>query len=239
MWQRELLDRVTRRAESTTAIVSLRPFGSVVDDTLDQWSDLDLELTVLPDRLGEVFPDTSWLSDIGPIYTSSSSHDEDSATLRVVFEDLRRLDLRFVPADRRARFPPSLPHMSPRSAVEQMISEFVFEAMLATFKVARDDLLIGGHLVLGLERKVLELAMILRDQALGTSVHRHGGRFNEVALGLNNGGFGALSLLSRIESATNAFDSSARQLEPSFTQNWEPLLTFVALVRSATPSAQR
>lgn len=214
------------------AIDAIRPHGSVATGELDSWSDLDVVLTVPRAKLRYVFPDTSWLAPLGRIYAMSSQQGANASVLRIVFENLERLDIRIIPAESETVYLPSDPGtpilLTP---IQERTAVFLFEALLATAKIGRNDLLIGGHLVLNLERMVLELAMLLRDRALNTTVHRHGGLFNDVALNLTNGGFDANSLLTRIESTVQAFDSCARLLDPAFTQTWAPLQAFLARAR--------
>jgi hypothetical protein len=109
-----------------------------------------------------------------------------------------------------------------------MTNEFSFVVVLAITKVVRNDLLIASHLLLGLERDVLVLAMMARDQALGTTVHRVGGPFNEAVNLVAGGGLEAASILTRIERAVTGFDNLARQLDPQWTQDWEPLRKLLA-----------
>jgi hypothetical protein len=128
----------------------------------------------------------------------------------------------------------TVPPVDPRPQVDQLTNEFLFESIKAITKIGRDDLLIGGHLVLGLEQKVLVLALILRDRHLQTTVHRRGGQFNELALGVRGGGMDRHELVARIAEAANAFDRLARQLDPGFSQGCSPLHSYLERVRENT-----
>jgi predicted nucleotidyltransferase len=232
MWQHDLLDRLKSIVDSDQAIVSLRTFGSVAEDTTDGWSDLDVELTIEPARFEDYFPATGWLESLGDIYTLSQNTHKHGSTTRIVFRDLHRLDVLIkkqgsVPVQRKALTPSS----DLTSELESMTREFQFVAVLATTKVIRNDLLIGAHLMLGLERDVLVLAMMLRDRALGTTVHRVGGPYNE-AVGLVGGtNSDASSILERIGRAIDGFDSLAQQLEPDWEGDWQPLRELLARAR--------
>lgn len=225
MWQHEFLRRLTILTNEIQAIESIRTFGSVVDGEIDEWSDLDVELAVDRDRLGEVYPSVEWFAPLGDVYTVSRQFDGNIAVLRVVFTDLKRLDLRLVLSNPEYASTEltGLPPGSTRE-FETSVAGFLFEAVLAVAKIARDDLLIGGHLVLNLERRVLEQAMMLRDRDLGTTIHHHGGLYNEIALKFELGGMDAGSLRRRIGVAIDMFDQTARQLDESFDQDWSPLL---------------
>ncbi len=142
---------------------------------LDQWSDLDLLITareplaVAEDVAREIAEHHA------PVFAASQSGDANRYTMRLVLSDLRRLDLTFEDAtrqgaDRTTTPPPS--HV--RSLIDPLVNDFRFDAVLAACKTARRDVLIGAHLTLGLARHVLVAAMILRDQSMGTTHHRHG-----------------------------------------------------------------
>ena len=85
--------------------------------------------------------------------------------------------------------------------------------------------------MLGLEQKLLVLAMILRDQHFQTTVHREGGEFNELASQVPGGGMDRESLLNRIAESARAFDHLAKQLDPTFTQDWSPLDQYLEQAR--------
>ena len=129
MWQQNLLRHLEAIANHHEAIVSIRPFGSVADGQIDEWSDLDVELKFVWDRLAEVFPSTDWINDLGEIYVVSTEDSSDVAVARVVFRDLRRLDLRMIRADSFTDTSNSTsPPADPESQIGQLRNEFVFEA---------------------------------------------------------------------------------------------------------------
>jgi hypothetical protein len=232
MWQLALLRKLESIAERHDAIVGIRPFGSITDGRLDEWSDLDVELRVVWDRLAQVFPSTEWMGNLGEIYAVDTGKESGAEVTRIVFSDLRRLDLRMIPHDAIIESSSTtVPPVDPRAQIDQLRNEFLFESIKTITKIGRDDLLIGGHLVLGLEQKVLVLAMILRDRHFQTTVHRRGGQFNELALGVRGGGMHRHALLTRIAETANTFDRLARQLDPGFSQDWSPLHTYLERIQ--------
>ncbi len=60
------------------------------------------------------------------------------------------------------------------------VAQVRFLGAYALAKAARDDQLIGAHLLLEAAREVLVRGMQLRDRDLGTTIHRHGGPRNQV-----------------------------------------------------------
>jgi hypothetical protein len=224
MWQRDLFNRLKSIADSDDAIVSMRAYGSAADGTTDAWSDLDVELTIRPERFEGYFPATGWLESLGDVYTVTGNTHVHGSTTRIVFRDLRRLDVLLkkhggAPAPDSTISPPR----DIISELDSMTRDFRFVAVLATTKVVRNDLLIGAHLLLGLERDVLVLAMMLRDRSLGTNVHRVGGPYNEAVGLVGGGGSDSQSTLQRIERAIDGFDTLAGQLDPAWTGDWQPL----------------
>ncbi|MEJ7840081.1 MAG: nucleotidyltransferase domain-containing protein, partial [Thermomicrobiales bacterium] len=161
MWQQELLRNLESLVAAHPSIDAIRPHGSVATGELDSWSDLDVVLTVPCARLRYVFPDLGWLAPLGSIYAMSSNFGAEASVVRIVFENLERLDIRIIPAEPATTYLPSDRGAPiPLTPIQERTAVFLFEALLATAKIGRNDFLIGGHLVLNLERMVLELAML-------------------------------------------------------------------------------
>jgi hypothetical protein len=111
----------------------------------------------------------------------------------------------------------------PVSRLAGLDAEFRFISVQAVGKLVRNDLLIGAHLALELERMVLVVAMLLRDRDLGTTVHRHGGLHNEVAERIGGAGHTAGDWLRRIDQAATVFGDLAQHLDPAWRADWQPL----------------
>jgi hypothetical protein len=226
-WQHQLLDQLTSVLGSQRGVVDIAPHGSFVTGNADQWSDLDVRITVTADWFAYFFPEMNWIADFGEVYATSQFIDQNSGTTRIVFRDGRRLDLRFestavtAGGGRRAARPDTLTTLE---------NDFRFEAILAASKLARNDLLIGMHLTLELERKVLVVAMLLRDRDLGTNTHRFGGLHNDAVDLLGMAGTDTVGLVGRIRQASTAFSTLAVQLDPSWTPDWEPLRRYLSRI---------
>jgi hypothetical protein len=95
--------------------------------------------------------------------------------VRLVLRDLRRIDVTVAPpAGQDPGQASTAPGTDPVGAMAGLVSDFQLDAILAAVKAAREDVLIGAHLTLGLARHVLWAAMLLRDRDTGTTHHRHG-----------------------------------------------------------------
>lgn len=223
-WQKQLLEKVVACAATFSDVRQIAAFGSSVTGEMDAWSDLDVRLVVSSATYSRMFPAVEWLAPLGPIWAISQRLDPHGGTTRLVFRDGRRLDLRFeIEGD--AVPEASLPESD--SALMGLEREFRFIAVLAIAKLARNDLLIGAHLVLELERFALVVAMLLRDRDLGTTTHRRGGLHNEVVSRIGGPGETANDWLSRIEQAMMVFGDLAGQLDTGWRADWEPLRGFL------------
>jgi hypothetical protein len=222
-WQHQLLDQLTSVLDSQRGVIDIAPFGSFATGSIDQWSDLDVQITVTADWFPYFFPETGWIGDFGDIYALHQNQGAASSTTRVVFRDGARLDLRFVTTSRAGGVINPTASLNPLGVLE---NDFRFEAFHAASKLARNDLLIGMHLTLELERKALVVAMLLRDRDLGTDTHRFGGLHNGAVDLLATGGTDVASLIRRIHQASTAFGALAVQLDPAWVPDWEPLIRY-------------
>ena len=228
-WRKGLLEQVVACAATFPGSVKIEPFGSSVTGDVDEWSDLDVRLVVSGEAFPRVFPAEDWLGALGDIWAISQWFDETSATTRLVFRDGRRLDLRFEIENGAM---PDISLAGEESPLAGLDGEFRFVAVLAIAKLARNDLLIGAHLVLELERMVLVVAMLLRDRDLDTTTHRRGGPYNEVVRRIGGPGETAGDWLGRIERAMMVFGDLARQLYSGWREDWGPLRGFLERARS-------
>lgn len=223
MWQQQTLTQLQDLLGSDPTIHTVEVYGSTTTDELDEWSDLDVRISLESTALPRYFPATDWLDSLGQVYAIEQSNDDHSAVTRLVLTDLRRIDLHFVTDNSPLPAPaaPTVEHI--QETLRTVANDFRFEAVLATSKIARNDLLIGAHLVLELERKCLVLAMMQRDLDLGTTQHRTGGHLNEAVQDLKVFPSTTEGFLDRIESAMTLFEKSAGSLDSSFQCDWEPL----------------
>lgn len=234
MWQQETLKRITQAFSGDSSVREVVPLGSLSDKSdIDQWSDLDVGIVVDTNAFSNFYPSTEWINQFGDIYALDQSSAPNKGTSRIVFVDGSRVD--FSISSDKDLLQSELPATSGEAqtaSLQNLSNEFKFEAFLAVSKVARNDLLIGAHLILGLERKCLVLAMMLRDRELGTVHHRHGGSFNEVVAELKSFGATKNELLDRLHAARRLFEKLAVQLNPNFIQDWEPLDHYVTAAQA-------
>jgi hypothetical protein len=251
----KLLSQLTTILQEYETVVALAINGSVAREEADEWSDLDLIIVVT--AMVPLFPSLDWLNPMGEIFTYSQSSSEDRGTTRIVFDDLRRVDLSFhtqqavqsLTPDNRvsfcrgskiifsrskaisekltAAYSPPVNTFS-RHDFSKMANDFWFKAVLAVTKIARDDRLIAAHLVLDCWRDVMVLAMRERDLSTGTTVHKTGGVGNDfVNQLLPFDDFGSASLLSQLKDAAILFEVIALRLYPDYVSIRHKLLTLI------------
>ena len=204
-WHQKTVDHLKSILLPDKDVLALGLFGSFINGTYDEWSDVDLLLVVGDQTKEKFYPLLNWLDPIGTIYTYNQSSGVFSSTTRVCFEDFRRLDILIVTESMLARleewervpFQNGLQPIFSRSPItdsifirkafpdpaplpelnqlEAILNEFLFKGALAVIKVVRGDLLIAFHLCLDLLRDCCLLQMILRDRQEGRTYHKTGG----------------------------------------------------------------
>lgn len=229
------------------------------DGTFDPWSDLDVLLVVENEAWANFYPRTDWLP-LGEIYASQQSENAYHATTRICLADFRRLDFvittesklmkymewQHIPFWRGTRLLFSrstqvtqllgqelpAPEFVPSSLadLEKISDQFWFKAMLAAYKIVRDDRLIALHLTLELVRDCCVLGMLLRDRAAGTNVHRTGGIGNALASRLESA-YKTEDLLTVIEQSAIHFDQLATAWSPDYRERRHPLLEWLEHIR--------
>ena len=230
----------------------------------DAWSDIDALLVVTDDALERFHPAVDWLAPLGSLFTYEQSASEHSRTTRCVFHDGRRLDLVFTTVSvvqQLASWPsapwwrgislvftrtaavrdalmlpvpaPQPPAVSPET-IAALLRGFWFKGVVAVTKVVRGDLLIALHLALDLERDCAVLAMLLRDRATGTTIHRSGGMGNAVMAQLDatRAPFSATGILTSIEQCSALCDWLARDWDAAHREERGPLLALIAEARA-------
>jgi hypothetical protein len=149
-WQPALLEQIRRALPPGGAV---RPYGSVLaPDTLDRWSDLDVEVDLPVAVPAEALVDGvpwAWQDDTA----------DGLQRLRLVLRDGRRVDAA-------VRGGPALLPEPPTDNGAR------FDLALAAVRFGRGADLIGLHLALGVVREALELGMLLADRRTGTVHHR-------------------------------------------------------------------
>jgi len=212
MWHEEALKDLLALLEEDDSVKAVIMTGSLADPDIqpDAWSDIDLKVVLDDNALDGYFPKVDWAEPLGKVLAVSRSEDENSATLRMCFEDFRRFDMTFIPASRlsddsngqRWWFQGKYKILTSRidnlesmiestrtqeqfeeispKALDNIVNEFWFKSTVAVTKVMRDDLLVALHLALDMERDCLLLKMIQRDSRYNTNIHREGGWGNEL-----------------------------------------------------------
>ncbi len=232
---------------------------SLSPSSVDDWSDIDLLLVVSDQSLERFYPTLAWLEDFGKVYTYSQSADDTMFTTRVCFEDFKRLDFvittqrKLIAIDHWDRVPdlnnakilfsrskvvaevPKLPFNQPKfpplppDQFQHMVRDFRFKSMLAVTKVVRDDLLIALHLTQDLVRDCCLLAMMIRDRATGTRVHKQGGIGNDTVKELENTRhpFTPIGILESIQACNLSFENLAGEWSRTYVDNRQPLLDWI------------
>lgn len=231
----------------------------------DTWSDVDCLLVIADDAYSQYFPTIEWLRPLSSIYTYSQSETSYYGTTRVCFSDLRRLDVVITTLSRLeqlAEWPrnpfwqgvrllfsrslsitrllsqtwPAVPptFLSP-AEFDDLVNQFWFKAMLASYKVVRNDCLVALHLALDLTRDCCVVGMILRDRATGTHTHRDGGMGNPLAARLGHVASAdtPLGILDLIERSAIQFDQLAAEWSGTYRERRWPLLEWLEHIRRA------
>jgi hypothetical protein len=177
-WQQRALPVLAGLAAEDPRISGLRVHGSAggLGASADRWSDLDLVITAA-DLAGAA---EGFARRIGcrlsPVFAASRDGDSSANCVRLVLRDLRRIDITATALAAEDQDPASsAPDQDLAEGVAELIAGFRFDAVLAAVKAARGDVLIGAHLALELARRILVIAMLLRDREAGTAHHRFGG----------------------------------------------------------------
>lgn len=234
-------------------------------DQLDAWSDLDLLLVVHDDAYARFYPTLEWLKPFGRVFACQQTEDAFRGTIRVCFADFRRFDIVVTTESslsRLAEWPSvpftqgvrllfsrsasithllsqrwSLPHPTFPSQREfdAMVNDFWFKATLASYKVARNDLLIALHLALDLVRDCCVVGMMIRDRTKGITIHRDGGAGNRVVADLATAcsTFTAAGIVDVIEQSSIQFDQLAGQWSEAYREQRYPLVEWLEHIRRA------
>lgn len=209
----------------------------------DRWSDIDLLVVVNDGSLDAFFPTIEWITDLGKLYTYSQSADDFKYTTRVCFENLNRVDFVITTEEKLAQINTwsNIPfasgvkvlfsrskivdeivsqdflQISTMSATQEQFLELVrnfrFKSVLAVYKVIRNDLLIALHLAYDLVGDCSVLAMMLRDRATGTNIHKDGGIGNQFVprLEVTQQPFTSMGILDSIKASNEVFETLARE----------------------------
>ncbi|GLV60703.1 hypothetical protein KDH_75220 [Dictyobacter sp. S3.2.2.5] len=267
-WQAQAIQDLTTLFEGHATVRALLLKGSCANPTIqpDTWSDVDLTVIVADGTLAEFFPTLDWLAPLGTVYTFNQSSNDYTNTARVCLTDFRRFDCAFMQESALLAHPPHsealqvLFSRSPlvdealdrtilrplpvpettREQFEQMCNDFWFKGMLTTSKVMRGDLLIASHLALEMIQDTCVLAMMLRDQATGTSHHRAGGQGNTFITRLDAEPphpFSATGILDSVQQSSLLFDELAAQWSPDYQPRRHPLLAWINTARPSSSSS--
>lgn len=225
----------------------------------DEWSDIDLLLVVKEGKIAEYFPSVAWLTPFGQLYTYNQSTDDFSYTTRVCFENFNRIDLVITTGANLAeinKWPSILfssgvkvllsrskivdeiagqqfiqKQSSPASQEQflMLVRSFRFKSMLAVNKVVRNDLLIALHLAQDLVRDCCVLAMMLRDRATGTNIHKEGGIGNQVVpqLEITQQPFTPTGILDSVKASHEVFEKLALEWSGRYQENRQLLFNWI------------
>ena len=225
----------------------------------DEWSDIDVLVVVKDGKIDEYFPTVEWIAYFGPLYTYSQSSDDFKCTTRACFETFNRIDFVITSEGKlaeihkwsgipfssgvRVMFSRSkmideiadqqfIQNLTSPAAQEQfldLVRSFRFKSMLAVYKVIRNDLLIALHLAQDLVRDCCVLAMMLRDRATGTNIHKQGGIGKQVVTQLEptQQPFTSIGILDSIKASNEIFEKLALEWSSSYQENRQLLLNWI------------
>lgn len=231
-WQEELLEQL-RISEQPGGLVHVEPFGSVAAALHDSWSDLDVRLFVASGAVGAFFPEYAWLERFGRVYCVQQSVATDHCALRVVFEDLRRVDLMIVEPGTRldqARWQAACELVQADRARDKPGDGFWLDAVDAVIAVVRDDLLVAAKLALDLSRQCVEVALRLRD-AEGRPI---GNEWVAHVLAENASLSEPSAILDHILTSATFFEGLQRMANRSYLSRRRPLDDLVHQARAST-----
>jgi hypothetical protein len=235
------------------------------NDRFDSWSDLDCLVTVKDEAYSQFYPSTEWLRPIGEVFTHERSETRFHGTLRTCFVDFRRLDIVVTTPSRLSQlenwpripfwegvrplfsrseqitqllsqdFPYPMSTSPSPSQFDEMVDRFWFKAMLAGYKVIRDDRLIALHLALDLVRDCCVLGMMLRDRSGKTNIHREGGPGNKIVDHLEGtcSSYRSGGILDMIECSAIEFDRLAAQWSEAYHEKRYALIEWLSQIRRA------
>ena len=98
-WQTQMMDSVAADLEGNPSVKALLLIGSCAQagGPRDVWSDVDFMLVIEDKSVARFTSCLEWLDSYGTVYAHAVSEANSFPTLRVFFEDGRRLDFLFVP----------------------------------------------------------------------------------------------------------------------------------------------
>jgi len=267
----QLRDQLRRHLRADDAVVAVAVMGSFGQGRQDAWSDLDLLIVVEEAAFGRFFPTLSWLQPFGTIFAYEQSSSPFAGVTRVCFDDFRRLDcvITTVAAlGRLAAWPqvafwqgthllfsrsvavtqllaqvqePPQPATFSADQFRQMHQRFWFNGVVATTKVVRGDPLIALHLALDMLRDCCVLALLLRDRATGTAIHRESvaGRDFLARLADASQPYTAPGILTLLERVAITFDELADEWSPDYVAHRHPLSRAIARAHQALADEAR
>jgi hypothetical protein len=211
-WQDALIEELRVLLEPDEDVRALVVFGSWASPEMrDRFSDLDTLLVTADGSLARFFPSVDWIASIGDVFAIERSVRERHGALRVVFDDMRRLDVVVAEEATVAKGAAWLGHpfRTPRitvfsrsPAVDRMVADlseavppkqltadefqarvdaFWFVAQLAVHKAVRGDVLFAAQLSTQLQRDCMELAVLVRDRT-GGQRHPRGSEMDAAVL---------------------------------------------------------
>jgi hypothetical protein len=210
-WQFDLYEEISA---VLTPSARVRAHGSILTPALlDGWSDLDLHLDL--DDTVEI----AAITNPSMIWAFDNMIGNGAQVLRMVLVDGRRLDLTVGGTGQ----------ITPPAVADDNAVRFI--AALAAAKLGRGDQLIGLHLTLELLKCCLEQAMLLRDQDVGTNIHRHGTQRDGLAADVAQLAGQPLTIEPRpniVERTAKLYGDWRCERDPNYTPDWSGLDAVIA-----------
>lgn len=261
-WQWQTAQELHNQLINDEAVLGLVVIGSLARQELDLLSDLDLVILVRDQAYERFFPTRAWFASLGALLGYEGHAGQGIGTHRLLLEDGRRIDLIVMSEAALERegiqafWRPALPFFTRSGLLEQRLQEsviapafvalserdfqslveaFWYRASVASLKVARNDLLIGFHLCCSLLQDLAVLAMLMRDRAEATTLHRTGGTWNTLieALQMPASPPSRAHLLVSIDQSCRTFDQMAMQWSSDYQARYPQFRAFFQIVERA------
>lgn len=251
-WQKQSLEHMCNILKGLPETSTIILKGSLAMDTkiADKWSDIDLLVILENDSLDKYYSSLSWIQQMGKIFAIQKFKSEESATLRICFDDFSRFDIvlaeklhiREISFGSRIKVlysdiadieeiilnqPKNDKFQVPtKTQFEEMANNLWFLAISAVSKIIRGDYLVGSHLALEMAQNCVVLQMMIRDKRKGTTVHRTGD-CEYVQIISNSGYLESLqmpvNILKLIDRSGFEFDRLAKEYSEDYIGKYEKL----------------
>ncbi len=238
-WQKKSLQKLEEIFKNDAEIMIL--VGSLADENIlvDEWSDIDLKITLDKKLIKKYYFDLKWLEKLWNIFSVEKNHSENFYTIRVCLDNFERFDITFITNwiseienwhiiwkykiifSNTKNLPEKIDKIEHKKwwwinleNLQSFQGNYWHKANNAIIKVMRNDLIIAHHLTLDLARDCLVLQMNLRDKKLNTNIHRTWDFWNKIIqkLMINEDNYSERYILNSIKKYSKLFEELSIEL---------------------------